>query len=348
MTSEPRPLICVVIPCYNEESNIGALYDRIVAAFATIPDQRYCLLFIDNASTDGTAEQIKAIAAKNPAVRLIVNVRNFGATRSGLYAFLQAPGDAIITMVADLQDPPEMIPEFVQHWRHGFKVVVGIKPKSQEHKIMFLVRRLYYKLVGRISDIPLIENYTGFGLYDREVVEAVRATGDRYPYFRGLIADLGYGRAEIPYVQPRRERGVSKNNFYSLYELAMLGITSHTRVPLRIATMAGFALSAGSLLIAFAYLVAKLLFWYRFPANMAPILIGQFFFASVQLFFIGLLGEYIGAILTQVTKRPLVIEKERINFETHLPESQAHGSISSERELGPRQRPSTTSNAHFQ
>ena len=244
MTSQPGPLICVVIPCYNEAGNIGLLYERIVAAFAAIPGQRYCLLFIDNASTDDTVEHIKAIAAKDSTVRLIVNVRNFGVMRSGLYAFLQAPGDAVISMVADLQDPPEMIPEFVQRWRQGFKVVIGTKPKSHEHSLMFFIRQLYYKLIGNISDVPLIENYTGFGLYDREVVEAVRATGDRYPYFRGLIADLGYARAEIPYVQPRRQRGISKNNFYNLYELAMLGITSHSRVPLRLATMAGFALSA--------------------------------------------------------------------------------------------------------
>jgi glycosyltransferase involved in cell wall biosynthesis len=314
MRSQPGPLICVLIPCYNEADNIGPLYKRIVAAFAAIPDQRYCLLFIDNASTDGTVAQIKTIAAKDSAVRLIVNVRNFGVLRSGLHGFLQAPGDAVIHMVADLQDPPEMIPEFIQRWRQGFKVVIGIKPKSQEHGLMFFIRRLYYKLIGRISDIPLIENYTGFGLYDREVVEAVRATGDRYPYFRGLIADLGYARAEIPYVQPRRQRGISKNNFYSLYELAMLGITSHSRVPLRLATMAGFMLSAASLLVAFGYLIAKLLFWYHFPANTAPILIAQFFFASVQLFFIGMLGEYIGVILTQVIKRPLIVEKERVNF----------------------------------
>jgi polyisoprenyl-phosphate glycosyltransferase len=315
MTFRLGPLICVVIPCYNEESNIEPLYERISAVFATIPDQHYCLLFIDNASTDDTVKRIKAIAAKDPKVRLIINVRNFGAMRSGLHAFLQAPGDAIINMVADFQDPPEMIPEFVKRWRQGFKVVIGTKPQSHEPGLMFFIRRIFYRLIGRISDIPLIENYTGFGLYDREVVEAVRATGDRYPYFRGLIADLGYARAEIPYVQPRRQRGISKSNFYKLYDLAMLGITTHSRVPLRLATMAGFALSALSLLVALGYLVAKLLFWYRFPANTAPILIGEFFFASVQLFFIGLLGEYIGAILTQVTKRPLVIEKERVNFD---------------------------------
>lgn len=180
---------------------------------------------------------------------------------------------------------------------------------------MFLIRRSYYRLVGYLSEIPLIENFTGFGLYDREVIEQIRATGDRYPYFRGLIADLGYPRAEIPFVQPRRERGVSKNNFYTLYDLAMLGITSHSKVPLRLAAMAGFALSALSLLMAIGYLVAKLLFWNRFPANTAPILIAVFFFASVQLFFTGILGEYIGNIYTQVLKRPLVVEKERVGFE---------------------------------
>ena len=313
-STPPGPLICVVLPCYNEAGNIDPLYDRIVAAFATIPDQRYCLLFIDNASTDATAAQIKRIAARDPNVRLIVNARNFGVLRSGLHGFLAAPGDAVITMVSDLQDPPEMIPRFVKHWREGFKVVIAIKPESQENRWMFLIRRLYYKLVTRLSEVPLIENFVGFGLYDREVVEHVRATGDRYPYFRGLIADLGYARAEIPFVQPRRQRGVSKNNFYSLYDLAMLGITSHSKVPLRLATMAGFSLSAISLLVAFGYLVAKLMFWNRFPANAAPILIAIFFFSAVQLFFIGLLGEYIGNIYTQVLKRPLVIESEQVNF----------------------------------
>ena len=307
-------LVCVVIPCFNEAENIPELYRRVTAAFAEIPDQPYKLLFIDNASTDTTVDEIKALATKDDRISLIVNVRNFGAMRSGLHGFLQAPGDGVINMVADLQDPPEMIPEFIKQWRAGYKVVIGIKPESQEHRLMFTLRRAYYKLVGQLSEVPLIENFTGFGLYDREVVEQVRATGDRYPYFRGLIADLGYTRAEIPYIQPRRTRGLSKSNFYSLYDLAMLGITSHSKVPLRLATMSGFCLSAFSLLVALAYLIAKLLFWNHFPANTAPILIALFFFASVQLFFIGILGEYIGVILTHVTKRPLVIERDRINF----------------------------------
>lgn len=309
-----EPLVCVAIPCYNEEENIGPLYERITAAFAAVPGQPYCLQFIDNASTDNTVANIKAIAEHDAAVRLIVNARNFGVQRSGLHGFLQAPGDAVISMAADLQDPPEMIPQFIKYWRQGFKVVIGTKPESRELWLMFWVRRLYYRLVGRLSEVPLIENFTGYGLYDREVVEQVRATGDRYPYFRGLIADLGYPRAEIPFIQPRRARGVSKNNFYTLYDLAMLGITSHSKVPLRLAAMAGFALSALSLLMAIFYLIAKLLFWNRFPANTAPILIAVFFFASVQLFFTGILGEYIGNIYTQILKRPLVVEQERVNF----------------------------------
>ncbi len=307
--------ICVIIPCYNESGNIEPLYDRVTAAFATIPEQKYTLQFIDNASTDDTVAKIKGLAAQDARVRLIVNARNFGVQRSGLHAYLAAEGDAVITMVADLQDPPEMLPDLVKHWRNGYKVVIGVKPSSDEAVLMFSLRRAYYRVLAVLSEVPQIQNFTGFGLYDREVVEHVRATGNHSLYFRGFIADLGYERVEIPFTQPRRERGVSKNNFYALYDTAMLGITSHSKVPLRLATMGGFVLSGLSLLVAFGYLIAKLLFWNHFQANTAPILISVFFFAAVQLFFIGLLGEYIGAILTQVTKRPLVIEKERQGFD---------------------------------
>ena len=310
----PR-LISVMTPCFNEEENVEPLYERIRVAFATLPQYRYEHVFIDNASTDGTVDRIKALAAKDSNVKLIVNVRNFGHIRSPLHALYQTSGDAVIAMASDLQDPPELIPEFVAKWEQGFKVVIGVKPRSREAPLMFLLRKLYYSSIGSMSDVPLIENFTGFGLYDREVVEAVRATNDRYPYFRGLIADLGYARAEIPFIQPRRVRGITKNNFYSLYDVAMLGITSHSKVPLRLATMAGFSLGFVSLFIALAYLVAKLVFWDNFVLGMAPMVIGMFFFASVQLFFIGILGEYIGAIHTQVTKRPLVVEKERVNLD---------------------------------
>jgi glycosyltransferase involved in cell wall biosynthesis len=313
--SDSTPLISVMTPCFNEEENVDALYERIKAAFAQLPECRYELVFIDNASSDRTVERIKRIAANDRSVKLIVNNRNFGHIRSPLHAFYQVRGDAVIVMASDLQDPPEMIPQFVKKWFEGYKVVVGIKPSSQESPLMARVRRTYYAMVGRISEVPLIPNFTGFGLYDREVVEVLRGIDDRYPYFRGLIADLGYPRAEIPFLQPRRARGVTKNNFYTLYDTAMLGVTNHSKVPLRIATFCGFSLSIISLLIALSYFVAKLVFWNSFSLGTAPLVIGVFFLGAVQLFFVGILGEYIGAIHTQVHKRPLVTEKERVNFD---------------------------------
>jgi glycosyltransferase involved in cell wall biosynthesis len=309
------PLVSVMTPCFNEEENVDALYERVKAAFAGLPGYRYEHVFIDNASTDRTVERIKRLCAGDRNVKLIVNNRNFGHIRSPLHAFYQVRGDAVITLAADLQDPPEMIPQYVRKWAEGYKVVVGVKPRSRESALMAHMRRSYYAFVGRISEVPLIPNFTGFGLYDREVIEEVRAIDDRYPYFRGIIADLGHARAEIPFEQPRRERGISKNNFYSLYDNAMLGITNHSKVPLRLATFCGFALSLMSLLIALSYLIAKLLFWNSFSLGTAPLVIGVFFLGAVQLFFVGILGEYIGAIHTQVHKRPLVTEKERINFE---------------------------------
>jgi glycosyltransferase involved in cell wall biosynthesis len=232
-----------------------------------------------------------------------------------MHALMQARGVAVISLASDLQDPPELIPQFVRKWEEGFRIVAGVKPKSRETPLMFMVRRLYYRTIGRISEIRLIENFTGFGLYDRSVIDVVREMDDPYPYFRGMIADIGFAHAEVPYVQPRRVRGITKNNFYTLYDMAMLGITSHSKLPIRSATMGGFALSALSLLASFGYLIYKLLHWDSVSFGMAPILIGFFFFASVQLFFIGILGEYIAAIHTQVLKRPLVVERERVNFE---------------------------------
>jgi polyisoprenyl-phosphate glycosyltransferase len=306
--------ISIVTPCYNESDNVAELIERVGTVMSSFPHLDYEHIFIDNDSGDDTVEKIRRIAITDPHVRLIVNNRNFGHIRSPLHAMLQADGDAVIAMVADLQDPPEMIARFIDHWQSGSKVVIGVKPSSNETPLMFLLRRSYYRLVGKIADIPLIENYTGFGLYDREVVNRIRALDDPYPYFRGLIAEFGYPRVEIPFEQPRRVRGVTKNNFYTLYDTAMLGITSHSKLPLRLAAMCGFALSLLSLLIAFGYGVAKLLYWDSFSLGIAPLIIGLFFFGSVQLFFIGLLGEYIGAIHTHVLKRPLVVEKERFNF----------------------------------
>ncbi|MFC5498460.1 glycosyltransferase family 2 protein [Caenimonas terrae] len=306
--------ITIVTPCYNEEENVEEVWRQARAVMEQIEGVSYEHLFIDNRSTDRTAVLLRQMASADPRVKVILNARNFGHIRSPFHGLMQAQGDAAILLVCDLQDPPELMRTFVQHWLEGAKMVIGVKPSADESRLMFMVRRLYYRMVTRIADVKLIQNFTGFGLYDRQVLDALRQLDDPYPYLRGLISEIGFDPVEIPYNQPRRVRGITKNNFYSLYDIAMLGITSHSRVPLRLATMAGFALSGLSVLVSLGYLAAKLLFWDQFSLGTAPLLIGLFFFASIQLFFIGLLGEYVGAILTQVARRPLVIERERINF----------------------------------
>lgn len=319
-------LISIVTPCFNEEDNVEMLAERIRAVFEGLPQYQYEHIYIDNASTDRTVERVKALAAKDARVKLIVNARNFGHIRSPVHGLLQARGDAVVGMASDLQDPPELIKDFLAKWEAGFKVAVGIKTSSRESAAMWLVRLTYYKLIGRISDVQLIENYTGFGLYDRVVLEHVRRTEDRYPYFRGLIPDLGFEIAKIPYTQPTRYRGITKNNFFTLYDMAMLGITSHSKAPIRLATMAGFALALLSLALSVGYTVWKLVKWESFELGLAPLLIGMFFFMSVQLFFIGLIGEYVAAIHTQVLKRPLVVERERVNFDEPQEGSDRSGS----------------------
>jgi len=307
--------ISVVAGCYNEQDNVAELYRRVRAVFASLPAYDYELIFIDNASTDRTVAVLREICAADPHVKVIVNTRNFGHVRSPYHALLQAGGDAVCGIASDLQDPPELIADFVAQWEAGFKVVVAVKQQSLEKRSMFFVRGLYYRLINRLSDVPLIENFTGFGLYDRVVIDALRKIDDPYPYFRGLICDLGYDRYEVPYVQPRRKRGLTKNNYYTLFDIGMLGITNHSKVPLRLAMMAGFLLSVIALGISVIYFILKLIFWQTFDMGLAPLLIGIYFFGSVQLFFIGILGEYIGSIQTQVYHRPLVVEKERINFD---------------------------------
>ena len=306
--------ISIVTACYNEAENVEELFRRVGDAMATLPAYDYDVLFIDNASTDGTADVLRKMAAAEPKVKVILNVRNFGHIRSPFHGLLQTDGDAVLFLVSDLQDPPEMIPEFIRQWEAGNKVVVGVKAQSEEGALFFFVRRCYYRVVRRLADAELIENFTGFGIYDKAVIDYCRNLNDPYPYFRGLISEIGFPVTRIPYKQPMRKRGFTKNNFYTLYDIAMLGFTSHSKVPLRLATMLGFAASAASLCFAMAYFVYKLLFWDRFSIGIAPLVIGIFFFGSVQLFFIGILGEYIGAIHTQVLNRPRVVEKERINF----------------------------------
>ncbi len=311
----PMKLISIVTPCFNEEENVDLLTERIRAVFETLPQYAYEHIFIDNASSDRTVEKVKAQAAKDKRVKLIVNARNFGHIRSPVYGLLAARGDAVVCMASDLQDPPELIKEFLIKWEEGFKAVAAVKTASKESLAMWLVRLTYYKFIGRISEVKLIENFTGFGLYDRVVLEEVRKTEDQYPYFRGLIPDLGFEIAKITYTQPNRYRGITKNNFFTLYDMAMLGITSHSKAPIRLATMAGFALALLSLMVSVAYLILKIVRWNDFELGLAPLLSGMFFFMSIQLFFLGVLGEYVAAIHTQVLKRPLVVERERVNFD---------------------------------
>lgn len=304
----------VVTPCYNEAGNVRPLYEELKAVLATLPKWTYEIIFIDNASNDGTQEILRELARQDKNVRVIFNVRNFGHIRSPHHGLLQAKGDVVVYMASDLQDPPSLIPEFVKKWEEGYKVVMGVKTTSEEAPLFFAARKAYYALVNRLSDVRLVKNATGFGLYDQVVVETLRGIQDAYPYFRGLVSEIGYEAALIPFRQPLRKRGFTKNNFYTLYDIAMLGITSHSKVPLRLATMLGFACSGLSFLVAMGYFIAKLVNWDKFTLGIAPLILGLSLFASLQLFFTGMLGEYIGAIHTQVLKRPLVVEKERINF----------------------------------
>ncbi len=308
------PKISIVTSCLNEEGNVVELYHRIRAQFEGRIGYEFEHIFLDNGSTDNTVKEIKILAAADTRVKLIVNTRNFGPIRSILHGLYQASGDAVIAMASDLQDPPELISEFISHWEAGYLISIGVKPTSRETWTMTLIRKTYYRLLARISEVPLIHDFTGFGLYDKSVIDLIRRMNDPNPYFRGLIAELGIAYARVPFEQPRRIRGITQHNFYMLYDIAMLGLTSYSKLPLRLATMTGFLLSGLSLLISLFYLALKLLFWQYFALGTAPVLIGVFFFAAVQLFFIGLLGEYVATIHTQVVHRPLVIERERVNL----------------------------------
>jgi len=307
--------ITILTPCYNEEGNVREVYERVRDAIIAAGGYKYEHIFIDNASRDNTLRELKAIAARDKNVKVIRNTRNFGHVRSPMHALYQASGDAVIGIVADLQDPPEMIVDFIRKWEEGYPVVIGIKAASDESGLMFWIRKQYYKLVNRLSGVETYENFTGFGLFDRKVVDAIKQFDDPYPYFRGMIAEIGMSRFEIPYHQPTRKRGITTNNFYSLYDLAMLAITNLSKVPLRLVTFSGFVCSLLCVLVSLIYLVYKLVYWSRFSAGLAPLVIGVFFFMSLQMIFIGIIGEYVGTIHTMVQRRPLVIEQERINFE---------------------------------
>ena len=307
--------ISVLTACYNEEENVAELVKAVAAVFEKMPQYTYEHLFIDNSSADTTVNILREIAKTNKHVKVIVNARNFGHIRSPFHGLIQCKGDAVISLVADFQDPPEMIETFLNKWEEGYKIVIGIKNKSKENPLMFAVRKTFYNLLASASgNDATIKNFTGFGLYDQQFISVLRDLEDPYPYFRGLVTELGFDRYEINYTQPQRAGGKTKNNFFTLYDMAMLGFTNHSKLPLRLSAFIGFFSAIISLLVAVGYFVYKLMYWDTFQAGTAPMVIGVFFFSSVQLFFIGIIGEYIGAIHTQVRKRPLVIEKERINF----------------------------------
>lgn len=308
--------ISVLIPCYNEEENVIPLSRAIVEQFNKyLSSYDYEIIFIDNDSADSTREKLIEICSENKKIKAIFNAKNFGQFNSPYYGILQTTGDCTISMCADFQDPVELIPRLVHEWEKGYKIVCPIKTQSKENPVMRFLRSCYYKLIKKMSDVEQIEHFTGTGLYDRSFVEVLRKLDDPTPFLRGIVAEMGFKRKEIPYEQQQRRAGRTSNNWYRLYDAAMLSFTSYTKVGMRICTISGFFIAMVSFIIAFVYLILKLVYWDSFAMGNAPILIGVFVLGGLQLFFIGLLGEYIMSINTRVMKRPLVIEEKRINFD---------------------------------
>lgn len=308
--------ISVVTACYNEEDNVLELISQVKSVFSkNLSNYDYEHIFIDNASEDNTLALLKSEAENNKRIKIIANSRNFGHVRSPSYALLEARGDAVVSLVADLQDPTEMIPDFVKKWEEGYDIVAAIKAQSEEKGLMFKIRETYYRLLESISEVHIFKNFTGFGLFDQKVISSIRKMNDPYPFFRGMLAEVGFKACELPYNQPMRNRGVTKNNFYSLYDMGVLGIISNSKVPLRMAIFIGFIASFLSLLLGLSYFVLKLVYWDEMSIGTAPLIIGMSFMFSIMLFFIGVIGEYVGAIYTQVLNRPLVFVREKINFD---------------------------------
>ena len=309
-----KKIISILTPTFNEEDNVQELYNRVKSVTSKIRKYTFEHIFIDNHSQDSTVKKIKRIILKDKSVKLIVNSRNFGHFNSPFYGLMQTKANAAIQIASDLQTPPEVIKDLVLEWEKGFKTVLLVKSESKESSTLFYFRALYYKLLSKISNVPPIINATGEGLYDKVVLDALKKIDDPYPFFRGLLAEIGFPIGRVKLKQEKRKKGVSKNNFYSLYDAALLGITNHSTVPLRLMVMLGFILSIISFSLALLFLFAKLLNWDTFDLGIAPMLIGIFFFGAMQMFFLGVLGEYIIAIHTRVRKMPLVVELERINF----------------------------------
>ncbi len=307
--------ICVVVPCYNEEYNLQEFYERLQKVFKQLPQYNFEIIVADNKSTDNSRSILRELASRDPHFKVILNSSNFGTVRSSHNAFIATRGDAVITIVSDLQEPPELILDFIKKWEEGYKIVCAIKNKSKENVVMFLIRKFYYSLLALTSKTKLLHNFSGFGLYDRQFVDAVRKYNDPYPYIRGLVSEIGLKRVELPFVQEKRKHGKSSYNFFSYYDQAMNGLVNHTLLPLRMAVFIGFVLTVCSFFAAFIYFIFKILYWDTFTLGLAPLVIGLFFFSAIQLIFIGIIGEYLGAVWTQVKNKPLVIEEERINFD---------------------------------
>ncbi|MBQ9550882.1 MAG: glycosyltransferase family 2 protein [Lachnospiraceae bacterium] len=323
MTENRKKTISIMIPCYNEAENVGPISDRIVEIMTTeLPEYDYELLFIDNFSVDGTREKLTEICAANKKIKAIFNVTNFGQFNSPFYGMCQTSGDCTISMACDFQDPPELIPKFIREWENGYKIVSAIKTGSKENGFIYFLRTIYYRVIRNMSDVKMIENFTGTGLYDRSFISLLKKLDDPVPFLRGIVAEYNFKRKEIPFVQPKRRAGKTSNNFYKLYDAAMLSITSYTKVGLRLATFFGFFAGLVSLCIAIYYTVMKLTHWYSFSAGYAPMLIGVFLLGSLQLFFIGFMGEYILNINTRIMHRPLVVEEKRLNFDADPPEEE--------------------------
>lgn len=315
--------ISVMIPCYNEEENVRAIYEAVRDELCRSCKQYdFEILFIDNKSQDGTRQILRDICQEDKRVKAIFNCKNFGQFNSPFYGMLQTTGDCTITICADFQDPVELIPTFVHEWEKGYKIVIGRKTKSRENGLVYFLRSCYYKLIRKMSSVDMIEHFTGFGLYDRSFIQTLRQLNDPTPFIRGIVAELGPERKEIEYTQPQRRAGKTHNNWYSLFDAAMLSFTSYTKVGMRMAEFMGFAVAALSFLVGLFYLIAKLVYWDSFTAGYAPTMIAIFFMGGVQLSFMGFLGEYVMAMNTRIMNRPLVVEECRLNFEA---EKEAEG-----------------------
>lgn len=310
--------VSILIPCYNEVGNVRAISESIIEQFdKKLVDYDYEIVFIDNASKDGTRDELRKMCLDNKNIKAIFNVTNFGQFNSPFYGMCQCTGDCVIMMCCDFQDPPEMIPVFVEKWEQGHKIVSAVKSSSKEPFVIYMLRTIYYKMIKKMSSVKMIEHFTGFGLYDKSFIALMNALDDPIPFLRGVVAEYGEGfnMIQVEYEQSKRRSGKTHNNFYTLYDAAMLSITSYTKVGLRIATFFGIGCSFVSFLIGLAYLVFKLIFWNTFDAGMAPVVVGVFLLGGIQLFFIGIIGEYILNINTRVINRPLVVEEERLNFD---------------------------------